>query len=134
MNLPHGPLATLPPSLPNNINTSSQPSVQHPPNPSFSASNHSLPPTPSPDSPDINNNLPRLPAFNDPYANKGKPNDDVLKNINLHPIPGCLYGPPDLDVPTTYVGNYTLYGTIGQGAFGKYVYKLFPPFLHFFIF
>lgn len=28
-------------------------------------------------------------------------------------------GPPEGALPSSHVGNYTLYGTIGEGAFGK---------------
>ena len=36
-----------------------------------------------------------------------------------HPITGDLYGPPDGALATSHVGNYTLYNTLGEGAFGK---------------
>lgn len=35
------------------------------------------------------------------------------------PSGGVLYGPPEGALATSYVGSYTLYGTIGEGAFGK---------------
>ncbi|KAI0562463.1 Serine/threonine protein kinase [Gracilaria domingensis] len=58
---------------------------------------------------------------------KTKPNDDILKNLKLHPIPGALYGPPEGALPNTYVGSYTVYGLIGEGAFGKVKVAVHKP-------
>lgn len=52
------------------------------------------------------------------------------KLVNLHipsahndllPLMGSdlLYGPPKGLLPTSHVGSYTIYSTIGEGAFGK---------------
>ncbi|CAN8067237.1 unnamed protein product [Agarophyton chilense] len=72
----------------------------------------------SPSNPSVNPDAP--PSTTEYYAGaKTRPNDDILKNLALHPIPGCMYGPPPGALASAYVGSYSMYGIIGEGAFGK---------------